>query len=240
MVGDRAFALRDTQTGRIASAKRPQMWRQMLLAGARMAQGAAIITLPGGREIRSDDAGASEALSRFLGRDVELLSERAADASLERALPEEVAASDEAAAVGFTVSTLGQGAPDGAFVDFAPVHVLTRSSLQAIHPEGGDAAARYRPNILLDDATLPFSENDWAGRTIRIGQVELAIIVPTPRCAVPALQHGALDRAPKLLRTLAERNMVDSPDFGRQPCLGAYARVVTPGRVAEGDTAVLG
>ena len=83
------------------------------------------------------------------------------------------------------------------------------------------------------------AENDWAGREVSVGPARLRVMLPTPRCAVPTLAHGALPRRVDAVRTLLTENRVAIPDMGVKPCLGAYAQVVTGGTVSVGDQASL-
>src|SRR5579863_9812995 len=82
-LGDRAWALRETATGRIASAKR---FPQLLALRAEYeveptfaAPGRIQITLPDGRTICPDDPGASTVISDFLGHSVRLENQPASD-----------------------------------------------------------------------------------------------------------------------------------------------------------------
>ena len=109
-------------------------------------------------------------------------------------------------------------------------------------PDGGGRveAERYRPNLVIATEGDGFVENDWVERRLRVGdEVELHVIVATPRCAVPTLAHGALERDTDALRTVARHNRV--PVFGMepQPCAGVYARVTRPGRIRAGDPVTL-
>jgi uncharacterized protein YcbX len=135
------------------------------------------------------------------------------------------------AEVDFVTSVLARGTPGGTFVDFAPMHVITTATLAAV----GVEALRYRPSLVIESDGPPFAENDWAGREIAIGDVRLRGLVPTPRCAVPTLEHGELPRAPHAVRALLDTNRVDVLDMGPQPCAGVYAEVLTPGTVRLGD-----
>ena len=101
--------------------------------------------------------------------------------------------------------------------------------------------ARYRPNLVLDLPAEPgFAEDGWAGRTLELGpQVVLEVVVPTPRCAIPTLAHGALPPDPDALRVLNAHHVVEIEGFGTAACAGAYARVVRGGRVRRGDAARL-
>jgi uncharacterized protein YcbX len=103
-------------------------------------------------------------------------------------------------------------------------------------------AERYRPNLVI--TTPPgypaYSENDWTGRTLTIGGVRLTALGPTPRCVIPTLEHGGLDRSPAALRTPAAENRVDSFDFGVLPCAGAYLAVSAKGTIRTGDPVSIG
>lgn len=222
--GDRVRAVLDVATGKIASAKNPRLWRALLtLRGA---------AAPGDRE-----------LSRLLGREVRIVDVPPPDAELERSVPEEVLERGVEAEVGHTAGRLGGAAP-GTFFDFAPLHLITSSTLAAIGrlgPRGTVEAARYRPNLVIatggaaDDG---FVENGWVGAELEVGGPRgpvLGVIAPSPRCAVPTLAHGELPRDPEALRTVARHNRVDVLGTGLQPCAGVYASVLRPGSIALGD-----
>lgn len=101
-------------------------------------------------------------------------------------------------------------------------------------------ARRFRPNLVIESGPTadPFPENRWVGRELTVGAVRFRLTDPTPRCIVPTLPHGDLPADPGLLRRIASRNTVEIPALGlaAMPSLGVYATVVTPGKVAIGDT----
>jgi uncharacterized protein len=135
---------------------------------------------------------------------------------------------------------IGGGGPPGTFVDFAPLHLLTTSTLARIaelSPHGRADLERYRPNVVIRTVSPGFTENDWLDRNLRIGdQIVLRVIARTPRCAVPTLAHGALPRNPDALRVLARHNRVEPLDsLDAEPCAGVYAEVLRPGRIRAGD-----
>src|SRR5438132_12555346 len=80
VVGDRAFALRDRETGKVASAKHPKLWPDLLACRAAFVEPprpgdelpAARIDLADGSSVLSDADDVDAVLSRFFGRDVEL------------------------------------------------------------------------------------------------------------------------------------------------------------------------
>jgi len=247
---DRRLALVDTETGKIASAKYPRRWRRLLTLTAQLGAGAVHITAPDGKAWRSTDPDADHHLSRFIGRDVTLTDTPPAQPTLDRARPDDIlrGATDTATDIGIDTSHIGSAAPAGTFVDYAPVHLLTTAALARIDTlaPGAADAVRYRPNIVLDTPGSGsgtgfgsgFPENDWPGRTLRIGDdLTLHVIARTPRCAVPTLAHGTVPADTAALRVLSDHNRIVPLDsMAPQPCAGAYAQVVAPGRIMLGDT----
>ncbi|MDV3127984.1 MOSC domain-containing protein [Mycobacterium sp. 21AC1] len=231
--GDRRLALVDTQTGRIASAKQARLWRDLLQCNAGVHDGRVQIRLPDGTMVPADDDGTDEQLSRLLSRPVRLVDGRQQGATIERADPDQVLEQGVDAEVEAPLLELAQGTPGDSFVDFAPMHVITTATLERI----GTEAERYRPNLVI--ATPPgypaYAENDWVGRTLAIGQVQIRGMGPTPRCVIPTLEHGRLARAPHALRTPAKENRVQSFDFGVLPCAGAYFEVIADGTIRTGE-----
>ena len=241
--GDRVLGVVHRETGKIASAKNPRLWRDMLRLAA--ASGPDVkIAFPDGTAMVSTDPGIHAALSEFLGHPVTLTGTPPADATFDRADPDQVLREGIEAAVRVDVGQLGGAAPPGTFFDFAPLHLLTTSTLERIaelSPRGAVELERYRPNIVIRTAAPGFAENDWTGRDLRIGsELTIRIVCRTPRCAIPTLAHGDLPRDVAALRVPAAHNRV-SPldDWGPQPCAGVYAQVLRPGRVEVGDVARL-
>lgn len=241
---DRELTLVHRDTGKVASAKNPRMWRALLALSAHATPAAVRITLPDGKALWSTDADVDDRLSELLARPVVLTGRPPAGAVLDRARPEEVLSDGVTAAVSVEVSTLGGAAPEGTFFDFAPLHLITTSTLRSIgasSPHGTVEVERYRPNIVVDTAGPGFVENDWLGRDLRIGErLTLRVIARSPRCAIPTLEHGGLPRDTEALRVPAARNRVIPLDGADpQPCAGVYAQVLRPGRIAVGDRLVV-
>lgn len=245
VAGDRRLALRHRDTGRVASAKHPRLWRDLLtLRASGAAPDEVRITLPDGRVLSRLDPGVDDVLSRVLGVPVTLIDRPPAGALLDRADPDAVLAAGMAAEVPVDANPLGAAAP-GTFFDFAPVHLVTTATLARVAaelPGGTVEAVRYRPNLVLDVGVDGFAENDWVGRELRVGsELVLRVLAPTPRCAVPTLAHGSLPRQTEALRVPARLNRVAPlPQLGAQPCVGAYAQVVRGGRVAQGSAVEVG
>ncbi|GAA4878516.1 MOSC domain-containing protein [Pseudonocardia benzenivorans] len=236
---DRRVAVIDQDTGLVATAKHPRLWRHLLKYTASVRGDGVVITSPSGWALDATAAGVDEKLSAELGRVVRVATERPDGATVERPDPEDVLAEGVEAAVHAETLEIGQGSPAATFVDYAPVHLISSATLDEI----GVEHVRYRPNLVLQTppGTPPFVENSWLGRELRIGDdVVLRLVLPTPRCSVPTLEHGDLGRSPQAVRALLAANRVDVPGFGTLPCAGCYAEVVRGGTIRVGDEATLG
>ena len=195
--GDRAFALRDARDGRIMSAK-----RTAALLALRASypdpdgpQSPAAIELPEGRNVRTDAPEVSALLSSVLARPVELCG--ADDTRPDRRVEWDNETSFDA--------------PPGAFVDLAPLHLLTTASLRAIgahHPEGRFDPRRFRPNLLVDCGERSgFVEDRLDGNVLRIGEtLRLRVLMPTIRCPLTTRAQQDLPADPAILRTVVEHH----------------------------------
>ncbi|KAA6224064.1 MOSC domain-containing protein [Streptomyces albofaciens JCM 4342] len=241
LAGDRGLALVHQTSGQVASAKNPRLWRDLLKLRAEIIDDAVRITLPSGRTVRSTDAHVDKTLSAHLGQPVTLADAPPEKATLERSRPEEVLEAGAGAEVGNETLEIATQAPPGTFFDYAPLHLITRATLDRITELGPRAttveAERYRPNIVIRTEAAGFVENDWPGHELRIGdELTLRVVARTPRCAVPTLEHGRLPRDLDALRVPARHNrVVPMEGMGPQPCAGVYAQVVRPGRIRQGD-----
>jgi len=140
--------------------------------------------------------------------------------------------------VEFARLELSQGAPGTSFVDYAAVHMITTATLEHI----GVEAVRYRPNLVATTPPgfPPFEENNWVGKQLHVGGAVLGGISPTPRCAVPTLEHGELPMAPHAVRVPMAENRVEVPGIGVRPSAGAYLSVLEAGIIRTGDEVRLG
>src|SRR5208282_548237 len=213
------------RTGKVASAKYPRLWRDLLTLAAEALDDAARITLPDGKTVRSTDADIDEVLSALLNEPVTLTATPPPGASLDRAVPEAVLRDGIKAQVPAELIEIGAGAPPGTFVDFAPLHLLTTDTLDRVaglSPRGVADPERYRPNIVIRTTAPASTENDWLDRYVAVGDdLILRVVARTPRCAVPTLAHGPLPRDADALRVLARHNRL-APVAGMdpEPCAG--------------------
>jgi uncharacterized protein YcbX len=176
--GDRALALVDTATGKIASAKQPNLWRDLLKLSAKTepsnSRRRITVTNAAGSRLDHLDEKFDLWLSELLGRNVQLIETRPDGLALNRARPDEVLERGIDEAVTQDLLAIGAAAPDGGFFDFAPIHLMTATSLDAIcsyAPEASISAERYRPNLVIETTSATaFAENQWVGRRIQLGQ----------------------------------------------------------------------
>ena len=245
--GDRAFALIDVETGKVVSAKNPQKWPNIFYYRAAYAtplEGATLppirITMPCGKSLLSDASNANDELSAALNRKVALHSAAPEQPTLEQFWPEFAGQANEV-----SQEAVAGDAPRGTFYDYATLHLLTTASLTKLgelYPEGRFEARRFRPNIVVDTGDQKgFVENDWVGKTIRIGDtVRLHVTDPCPRCIMPTLAQGDLPRDLGVLNKGIMQNRINVPFAGKSlPSIGVYARVIAGGAIRYGDAIVI-
>lgn len=236
VLGDRAYALVDTETNRAAVVR---TWGARLLGySARFAQEPGLDETAPAIEVTDLNGtlltgGHIEgALAAAFDRPLKLLSH-----APEGLLVEFPKGTLGGALADLIEAPLAGSAAPGTFFDLAPLHLVTTATLD--HLQAATAtridARRFRPNFVVQTAS-PLVENEWAGRTIAIGdEVVLKVTMPCPRCVNVTAEQPGLQRDPTLLRTIGKINMQDLGEFGTLPCVGVYAEVVRPGHVKSGD-----
>src|SRR4051812_12258202 len=261
IVGDRAFAIVDRETGKVASAKHPKVWPDLIDCRARLvaepgaggAIPAAEIELKDGTTVRTDAADADDVLSRFFGRDVELGRSAPEDFTIDQYHPDLENLDPEGHRDELTEPKLGaamfremgmpSAVPEGSFMDVSPVSVLTTSTLKhlsELEPGSRFDPRRFRMNVIVETAEDGFAENAWLGQTLALGDdVRITVIMPDPRCVMTTVAQGDLPRDPQVLKTLAQHNRLDVGGGALYPCCGVYAVTQSPGRIRTGDTLTL-
>lgn len=234
LLGDRAYALVDEETGKVASAKNPRKWeklfdfRSVFIDPPQVAENIPHIkiTLPDGTQVFSgQDNDIDYTLSKALGRDVRLVK-----ANLDKPSYEEYWPDIEGLAQREKVTD--EAMPPRTFFDIAVIHLLTTSTincLRGLYPEGRFEVRRFRPNIVVESASgeKDFIENSWIGKKITIGEdIVLRVMGPCTRCVMITLPQGDLPRDSGILRTVAKYNRVN---------VGVYASVLRSGTIHRGD-----
>lgn len=80
-----------------------------------------------------------------------------------------------------------------AFVDAAPVLVANQASVEDLERRATErfGIERFRPNLVVEGAP-PWAEDTWVDFTV--GEAQLAVRVPWPRCAVPQIDQDTAKR----------------------------------------------
>src|ERR1700681_750429 len=173
LVGDRSYALCDTETGKVVSAKNPRKWPNLFSYSAAYtsppADGSVVppvrVMLPDGGFAVSSSPDFAPTLSATLGRPVTLLAKPPQQAQLEEYWPdmEELANRDV---------VTDEAMPEGTFFDLAILHVLTTATLdqlRELNPRSRFEPRRFRPNLIIDTGDgKGFVENEWIGKVIAI------------------------------------------------------------------------
>jgi uncharacterized protein len=234
LMGDRAYALIDKETGKVASAKNPRKWEKLFdfhsvfLEPPQVAENIppVRITLPNGAQIFSSKGeDADHTLSKVLGQEVRLMR-----ADLDTPSYEEYWPNIEGLAQREKVTD--ETMPPRTFFDIAVIQILTTSTinyLRELFPEGRFEVRRFRPNIVIDSASgeKDFIENSWIGKKMAIGEdIVLRVTGPCTRCVMITLPQGDLPRDLGILRTVARYNQVN---------VGVYASVLQGGIIHRGD-----
>lgn len=122
--------------------------------------------------------------------------------------------------------------PDRGLTDspYPSISINSHSSLRALNERAGFNASdlRFRGNVWLDGFE-PWSEFDWIGKEIEIGEAILEIREPIERCLATTANPETGERDLDTLKHLNE-------DWGHQD-FGVYAVVVKGGLISVGDKA---
>lgn len=259
LVGDRCWAVIDDNGDQVRGAKSwPQLlnFRARLDAPADPDQLAyddgvpdASIEAANGVQFRARDANSADLLSRVLGKSAYLaplapvargqhykLSNPPGEEEFrgQMGLLENEAMPDFSSIPEEILLQLAEhSTPPGAYYDVFPLHLMTTDSLDYLSQKGKVNAVveRFRPSILVrpTDSSASMTENDWVGKSLRIGDCVLKVESRTVRCSMPARgQHWAgLDVDPGMTRAMIEHC---------QRHLGVNILVEKAGVICAGDT----
>jgi uncharacterized protein len=261
LVGDRAYALIDVDTGKVVSAKSVKLFPDLFGCRAAFVEppraGADVppvqITLPDGTTVTSDSDDADRVLSAHFRRDVTLARTAPEDYTIDQYHPDvedvdpagyrDTVVAQKLGAAFFAEAGVPSTVPVGSFFDLFPVSVLTTSTLEQLselQPQSRFDERRFRMNVIVGTSEAGFVENEWIGRELAIGDaVRLKVALPDPRCVMTTLAQEDLPKDTDILRTLTRHNRLRVGDGGRFPCAGVYAVVAAPGTMRTGDHVAL-
>jgi len=261
LIGDRAYALIDADTGKVASAKSVQLFPDLFGCSAVFVEPPQLdgelppvrITLPNGTLVSSDDSDVDRVLSAFFRRDVTLARAAPDDFTIDQYHPDvedadpaghrDSVVEQKLGSAYFAEAGVPSPVPVGAFFDLFPVSVLTTSTLDQLtklEPGSNFDERRFRMNVIVDSDKAGFVENSWIGHELAIGEtVRLNIALPDPRCVMTTLAQDELPRDTGVLRSLVRHNRIQVGDAGLFPCVGVYAVVQASGNLRTGDSVSL-
>jgi uncharacterized protein len=131
--GDRAYAVVDQKTGKVASAKNPRKWgrlfdfRSVFIDPPEMVENIppVRITFPDGTHTFSDHEGIDYNLSKVLGQDVRLMTAQLDKPSLEEYWP-------DIDGLAQREKVTDENIPPRTFFDIAVIHLLTTSTIDRL------------------------------------------------------------------------------------------------------------
>lgn len=257
VLGDRAYALIDKESGKVVSAKSVKLYPAILDCHAAYLQppqpGQNLppiqIKLPNGTSVTNNSPDIDRILSIFFGREVTLSAAAPDDYTIDMYHPdlENVDASGhrdtfvEQKLGSALFKELGAESPlaPGSFMDVFPISVITTSTLsqlQELQPETNFDVRRFRMNMVVKTKESGFIENLWVGHGINVGDnVRLMTTMSDSRCVMITLAQDGLAKDNNVLRTLVNHNRLDLLGARKFPCAGVYSTVLTVGSVAIND-----
>jgi uncharacterized protein len=261
LVGDRAYALIDADTGKVVSAKSVRLFPGLFGCRAAFVEpprsGGEMppvrITLPDGTSVTSDSSDVDRVLSAYFRRDVTLARAAPDDFTIDQYHPDvedvdpagyrDTVVEQKLGSAFFAQAGLASPVPVGSFLDLFPVSVLTTSTLEQLselRPQSRFDQRRFRMNVIVGTKEAGFVENDWIGHELTFGDaVRLGMALPDPRCVMTTLAQEELPKDTDVLRTLTQHNRVQVGAAGLFPCAGVYAVVEAPGTMRVGDRVAL-
>src|SRR5208283_543603 len=203
VLGDRAYALIDAETGKVVSAKSVKLFPDILVCQAAFvaptrAEGEippVRIDLPNGMSVTSDSSDFDRALSAHFRRDVRLARVAPDDFTIDQYHPNvegadpggnrDAVVPQKLGSALFAALGMTSPVPVGSFLDVFPMSVLTSSTLARLtelQPQTRFDLRRFRMNVILKTDGSGFVENDWVGHTLGLGEgAQLSVALLDPR-----------------------------------------------------------
>ena len=240
VVGDRRWAVRNIETGKIASAKRPRPYGRLLeWSASTIADGRVVVTSPEGREFAAGSGELDAALTEVLGEPVQVVEvEEGREETYGSEWPEIPGTVLSDVEIDLPVAALTEKT---SFVDASAIHIIVNQSMTHLASllDGVKLGVRrFRPNIVLDAhgdiGSGEFADLAWKDLDVKIGDAELRVADATPRCVMTTLAQPGYDQAKSVLQVLAATARKEF-DFGAFACFGTNAEVTAAGTVNVGD-----
>jgi uncharacterized protein YcbX len=258
LIGDRAYALIDAESGKVVSAKSVRLFPGVLNCRATFVEPPRVdrepppvrISLPSGQSITSDAADANHRLSDFFGRAVRLAGAAPPDFTIDQYHPDvedadpagyrDVVVEQKLGAAFFRQAGMASPVSASSFFDLYPISVLTTSALARwgeLAPASRFEPRRFRMNVIVRTSAAGCVENEWVGREVAFGDhLRLRVAMPDPRCVMTTLAQGDLPQDAEILRTLVRHNRLQvGGGADRFPCAGVYSIIQVPGTLRVGD-----
>ena len=195
--GDRGWALRDEQAGKVHGGKTLPKLMQCHARYLDDPKAEEIphveVSLPDGTKLRSDDRRTSERLSEFLGRRVTLWTV------------------DPATYV--DVSSLSL------------LTTASITTLSALNPQSRLDVRRFRPNFYVETPkdSEGFVELEWSGKALEIGALRVNCKSPAPRCGMTTYEQPGLPEDPSILRTIVRQADHNVGIYASPACSGSVS-----------------
>jgi len=205
VVGDRAYALIDADTGKVASAKNVKLFPELLACRAvfvapphaEREAPPVRIDLPSGKSVTSDSSDVDRTLSAHFRREVRLARVAPDDFTIDQYHPDVEGAdpggnrntvvAQKLGAALFAALGMESPVPAGSFFDVFPLSVMTTSTLARLNelrPQSRFEPRRFRMNVIVSTERPGFVENDWVGHELGLGngaRLNVALLDP-PMC----------------------------------------------------------
>jgi uncharacterized protein YcbX len=261
VAGDRAYALIDVDTGKVASAKSVRLFPGLLECAAAFltppspgqAPPPVRIALPSGVVVTSDSGDTDRLLTEHFGRRVTLARVAPEDFTIDQYHPDvadadprghrDTVVEQKLGSAFFAEAGLPSPVTTGSFFDLFPVSVLTTSTLDRLRELAPDTTfdeRRFRMNAIIEAEASGFVENDWVGQELTIGgEARINIAMPDPRCVMTTLGQADVPQDLDVLKTMTRHNRLSIENAGQFPCAGVYGVVGASGSVRVGDDVVI-
>src|SRR5215475_601501 len=187
VLGDRAYALIDKDTGRVVSAKSVKLFPNLLDCTAAFVEPPrrnedmppVQITFPDGTSVRSDSEAANRVLSAYFKRNVRLGRVAPDDFTIDQYHPDvegadpggnrDAVVDQKLGAALFAQLGMESPVPVGSFFDVFPLSILTTSTLSRLSEvqlRSQFDQRRFRMNVIVETERPGFVENDWVGHEL--------------------------------------------------------------------------